>query len=156
MISAEDYLKRQRYLNNLCRGRYSLKLMRKQIRENLTEEVNIEYEGTNTFDDFNNLDSNVFEVVSNNSVEETDPNRYSLITKRKGNYDKWMIVAICDSDPFPSVPHFHGTGKYSNCKLDPYTGLVYNGRKVVGKEKKWYSKRDVERRWIPKNCNRSY
>jgi hypothetical protein len=59
------------------------------------------------------------------------------------NRKKWEFHPY-DDDPNPSIPHGHSLD--SKHKLDPYTGLIYEGERVIGKVKK----KELERLWKDK------
>ncbi|MCB5903110.1 hypothetical protein LIV42_12640 [Bacillus cereus] len=133
-ISRGKYKERLLYLDELSKGRYLYQkdTLRRGVGKDSMEDV-VRY----TYDisddkPFHNGNSDTFEVIK--SADE-DPNKFSLVTIKTGFFGKWKLAGISDPDPFPSIPHFHGVGNYSKFKLDPYTGKVYEGKKLVGKEK---------------------
>ncbi|MFB3167457.1 hypothetical protein P5G62_010085 [Neobacillus sp. 179-C4.2 HS] len=72
-------------------------------------------------------------IKHGDEIQNGNPNRFSLITKRKGKYGKWILAGISDPHPEPSIPHFHGL-ENNNLKLDPYNGKVYENGVFKGKE----------------------
>lgn len=64
-----------------------------------------------------------------------ESNKFSLLTDSKGKISQWEFHKG-DADPNPSVPHGHSVKvkKYKNYKLNPYTGFIYNKKKIVLEE----------------------
>lgn len=54
------------------------------------------------------------------------------------------IFSISDTDPLPSIPHGHWQTHKNQRKLDPYLGLIYEGRNPTGERLPW---RECNRFW---------
>lgn len=57
------------------------------------------------------------------------------------------VFSISDTDPLPSIPHGHWRTHNNQRKLDPYLGLIYEGRKPTGERLPW---RECNRFWRSK------
>lgn len=54
------------------------------------------------------------------------------------------IFSISDTDPLPSIPHGHWRTHKNQRKLDPYLGVIYEGREPTGERLPW---RECNRFW---------
>gem|GEM_PF-3715442 len=123
IISPDVYEERLFYLVLLSKGDFNKnRLLLEKLKLELEEHTEVKEH------------TKVFEIPEKKLKENEDQNRFSLVTIHTGKYGKWILAGISDPDPEPSIPHLHGVGKYANLKLDPYTGKVYEGKHLIGRE----------------------
>lgn len=90
--------------------------------------------------DEQSLKASSIEVIAT-SGKKSQEERFDLVTKTRGVISQWQFHKG-DKDPFPSIPHGHSIKdkKYSNYKLDPFNGHIYDKKNFICNEKREFIK----------------